>query len=80
MARQLQLRKPSTTTHPMPHKVTIHVQVNDAKPIRPLRSFSLMLLELRTRLGLDKSGKFRSSLSRSNLHEVAPRSSKRVRG
>ena len=63
----------------MPHKVTIHVQVGDAKPIRPLRSFSLMLLDLRARLGWGKANKFRSSLSRSGLREVAPPPNKRVR-
>ncbi len=63
----------------MSSKQTIHVQLNDARPVRPAKTFGVMLLELRARLGAGGAAKFRSSLSRDSLKEVAPPHAKRVR-
>lgn len=74
--------KRSANRHPMPNKVTIHVQLGDAKPVRPAKTFGMLLMELRARMGLNGPGgsKFRSSLTRSELRETAPSPDKRPRG
>jgi len=79
VARHLQSRKCVHNDATMPHKVTIQVQVNGAQPVRPLKPLGLFFLEMRSRIGIGKRSKFRSSLSPENLHEVFPSESKRVR-
>jgi len=66
----------------MPDKLIIRVEVKDARPVRPMKPFGVLLMELRSRLGLGgaRQSKFRSSLSPSELREVSPPLNKRVRG
>ncbi|HEY6167844.1 MAG TPA: hypothetical protein VI454_07380 [Verrucomicrobiae bacterium] len=81
MARHLQLRKPKRT-HTMPNKVTIRVELTDARPQRPAKSLGLMLMELRARFGNGSAAhqKFHSSTHPEDLREVSPPPDKRVKG
>lgn len=80
MARRLQLREAVNSDMSMPNKITIQVRVDEPKLVRPLKPLGLLFLELRSRLGLGKPTKFRSSVSADSLPEVSPPESKRVRG
>jgi len=63
----------------MPNKVTIRVEVSETRPWRPVKSLGLMLMELRSKIGLGQPTKFRPDTNRGGAGEVRPPASKRVR-